>query len=262
MTLLNFYLLLGSISKYNHTGLWSFIIWIWGQPVQFIPEVIVFLCQRVKWKLKKTKTKNFLCYLIYKQENLGHLRLKISLDLWDGKHLKLLNSYFFHFEVTVHEKVFQVKESNLRTWKLECFVWWRNYIIVKIDFHCYLGMECIWKLGWGIRQLLFWVVSVSAYYNQANSHFFKAIFFYFVNQLWIQQGNGILLKILENRKKRLFIWNKASRSHGVLNLLFYLFIFLPPSLSFFNPLFSSSSFPFFPLIPALELGNHRISQVW
>lgn len=111
--------------------------------------------------------------------------------------------------------------------------------------HCFLGMECIWKLGWGIRRLLFWVVSVSAYYNQANSHFFKAIFFYFVNQLWIQQGSGILLKILENRKKRLFIWNKASRSHGVLNLLFYLFIFLPPTLSFFIHVFLLPPFPSF-----------------
>ena len=66
VTLLNFYLLLGSVSKYNCTGFWGFMIQIWGQPIQFIPEVFVFSVPKREENVKKKK---ILCYLIYKQED-------------------------------------------------------------------------------------------------------------------------------------------------------------------------------------------------
>lgn len=117
---------------------------------------------------------------------------------------------------------------------------------VTIYFHVYslvLGIECVWKLGWEIWQLLFWVISVSAYYKLSSQFTFPRQYSF---TLWISCGFGgkwCILKILVNRKKRLYIWNNANRSHAILNLL-YQPIYCPGSFSS-PPLFFSLN-PFFP----------------
>lgn len=73
-------------------------------------------------------------------------------------------------------------------------------------------------------------------------------------QIHIVQRSAVL-KILVNQKKRLYVCNNASRSHGVPYVL-YVPVYCPASLTpFFIPFFPSSSFHFFPVILAYKLGN-------